>query len=281
VLSARTLDLEVILVNNGLESGALEAAVSVGDDRVLVLHMGRNCGTAAGRNAGARKASGDYLLFLDSDVVLADKALENLASFLEEHHEFGIVGPLILYMDSPDRIWWSGGDVDRRSGRVHMRTDAPVEEFRETDVVPSAMLVRRDVYEDVGGFYEPFFTTFEDSDFCYSAKAKGYRVGCVCKAKAFHGIPSDPLEAEWRLLGRSRLVARNRTIFIRRHAKIGDLILYLLIYNNIYLIFYLYKILRFGKPTFALEYIKGYFEGIFAVFHNLYLAMQYYINWRS
>jgi GT2 family glycosyltransferase len=262
-LRSGNLDIEVIIVDNGLERTVLDSALSAGKGRAMAVQAGKNLGAAAGRNVGASVASGDYLLFLDHDVLLGCCAAERMVKFLESHREFGIVGPLIRYLDNKERVWWSGGGVDRKSGRVYMYTDVPTRDFRETDVVPSAILVRRGVYEDVGGFYEPFFATFEDSDFCYRAKAKGHRVGCVCSAEAYHSLPSDLMEAERRLIKRVRFVTRNRTIFIARNAySRRTLITYILLFNNIYVIYYVYKALRLGGLYSALDAARGYVEGL-------------------
>ena len=90
--------LEVILVDNRVDRRALEASVREleGVD-VRVVGTGENLGTAAGRNAGARQARGELLLFLDSDVTLDEEAIEAMVDFLGSHPGYGIIGPLIFY----------------------------------------------------------------------------------------------------------------------------------------------------------------------------------------
>ena len=118
------------------------------------------------------------------------------------------------------------------SGRVRMETDVPAEPARETDVVPSCILVRKETFEAVGGFFEPYFFGYEDSEFCLRAKRRGFRVACVCSARAYHHIPAGGREAELRLIGRVRLIMRNRPVFVRRNCPPrGCLLAFLLFYQ--------------------------------------------------
>jgi len=89
--------LEVILVGNGVDRRALEASVREleGVD-VKVWGLARTSGWRH-RNAGARQARGELLLFLDGDVTLDEKAIEAMVDFLGSHPGYGIIGPLIFY----------------------------------------------------------------------------------------------------------------------------------------------------------------------------------------
>jgi hypothetical protein len=254
--------LEVILVDNGVDRRALEASVREleGVD-VRVVGTGENLGTAAGRNAGARQARGELLLFLDSDVTLDEEAIEAMVDFLGSHPGYGIVGPLILYAGGG--VYWSGGTVELPSGRVRMEADVPAEPARETDVVPSCMLVRKEAFEAVGGFFEPYFSGYEDSEFCIRAKRRGFRVACVCSARAHHHIPAGGREAELRLIGRVRLVMRNRLVFVRRNCPSrGCLLAFLLFYQWAYLSYYGYLIIKVRRPGLLKDMLAGSCEGL-------------------
>ena len=254
--------LEVILVNNGVDRRALEASVREleGFD-VMVVGTGENVGTAAGRNAGARQARGELLLFLDSDVTLDEEAIETMVDFLDSHPGYGIIGPLIFYAGGG--VYWSGGTVELPSGRVRMETDVPVEPARETDVVPSCILVKKDAFEAVGGFFEPYFSGYEDSEFCIRAKRKGFRVACVCSARAYHHVPTGGREMELRLIGRVRLSMRNRLMFVRRNCPSrGCLLAFLLVFHWSYLAYYSYLILGMRRPRLLKDMLVGSWEGL-------------------
>lgn len=78
-------DLEIILVDDGSTdgSGSLCDALARSDDRVKVLHQ-KNAGVSAARNAGIGAASGDYVLFTDSDDYVAADYLEKMSLLQEE-----------------------------------------------------------------------------------------------------------------------------------------------------------------------------------------------------
>ena len=254
--------LEVILVDNGVDRRALEASIREleGVD-VKVAGTGENVGTAAGRNAGARQARGELLLFLDSDVTLDEEAIEAMVDFLGSHQGYGIVGPLIFYAGGG--VYWSGGTVELPSGRVRMEADVPAEPARETDVVPSCVLVRKEAFEAVGGFFEPYFSGYEDSEFCFKAKRRGFRVACACGAKAYHHVPAGGRDAQLRLIGRIRLVMRNRLMFVRRNCQSrGCLLAFLLVYHWAYLAYYSYLILRMRRPGLLKDVVAGIVEGL-------------------
>ena len=254
--------LEVIIVDNGVDRRTFEASVREleGID-MKIVKAGGNIGTAAGRNKGAREAKGELLLFLDSDVTLDERTLEAMVDFLGHNPEYGVVGPLIFY--GGGGVYWSGGTVELPSGRVRMETDVPAELARETDVVPSCILVRREAFEAVGGFFEPYFSGYEDSEFCFKAKRGGFRVACVCGARAYHHVPAGGSEAELRLIGRIRLVMRNRLIFVRRNCPSrGCLLAFLFVYNWAYLAYYGYLILSMRRPGLLKDMITGIVEGL-------------------
>jgi len=252
--------LEIVVVDNGLASDIFHSVEKVLRSSSLdykIIKNAINLGTAAGRNVGARVASGKFLFFLDHDIILDSKAIETMMQFLKEKLDYGIVGPLIYYYGMQQEVWWSGGTVLCPSGRVIMNTDIPLTEIRDTDVVPAAMMVSIKVFNLIGGFYEEYFSTFEDSEFCFKAKRLGYKVACIVRAVAYHYTPVDKKSQTVRLLNRIRLIMRNRFIFIRRNCdNVLNLLLYLLLFNWFFLGYY-FCLLVSNKKIYLLKDLFG------------------------
>ncbi|WP_149829918.1 bifunctional glycosyltransferase/CDP-glycerol:glycerophosphate glycerophosphotransferase [Streptomyces tailanensis] len=98
-------DLEVIAVDDCSTDGSAEIldAYAARDPRVHVLHLPTNVGPGRARNAGLPHATGDYLLFLDSDDTLTPGALRALADRLDEADD-----PDVLVFDHTRTYWWGG-----------------------------------------------------------------------------------------------------------------------------------------------------------------------------
>ncbi len=152
-----------------------------------------NLGFAAGNNAAIRRASGRYIVLLNSDAFLQEDALQRAAEHMEQDPRIGIGGARLIGRDgswqpsarlfpSPlnDFLTLSGLSGRYCSSRFFGRFDRtwanPVE-AAEVDWVPGAFaMIRRDMLEKVGYFDESFFLYYEEVDLCRRFKRAGYRV---------------------------------------------------------------------------------------------------------
>lgn len=161
----------------------------------LVVQSG-NFGYSAANNAGAAVAAGRHLLFLNSDVV-PDRPgwLPELVAALEADAGTAAVGPKLLFDD--DSLQHAGlyftKDITGRWYNQHYhkglpRDYAPACVAREVPGVTGAcLLMRRDVFEAVGGFTEDYVIgDFEDSDLCLKARAAGHAVRYAPAVELYH-----------------------------------------------------------------------------------------------
>lgn len=197
-LSALTYpDAQTVIVDNGSADGTA-AKVREVFPHVHVLETGCNLGFAGGNNFGARYAlqtlGAAYLFLLNNDTTVEPGLLEPLVSYAEANPKAGIVAPLMCYYDTPETVWSAGGAVDFRAQSVLVGEGEPAALFahhapREQDfVVGCGMLLRRDVWETVGGFDERFFLYYEESDLCYRARAAGIASVTVPGVRLLHKV---------------------------------------------------------------------------------------------
>ncbi|MFC9959554.1 CDP-glycerol glycerophosphotransferase family protein [Streptomyces nigra] len=127
VLTQSYPDLELIAVDDCSPdaSGEIIDEFAARDPRVRAVHLPRNRGLGPARNAGMAEATGDYLVFLDSDDTLTPDALEAVAARLKETGD-----PDVLVYDYA-RAFWTGESV-RNQAAAHLREDGPAP-FRLTD----------------------------------------------------------------------------------------------------------------------------------------------------
>ena len=149
---------------------------------------------SAVNNFAARQASGDYLLFLNNDVeALAPGWLDALLTF-GSRPEIGAVGGLLLY---PDGTVQHAGVVLGLTGYAgHVfagrRPDEPTPFGRAnairdfTAVTGACMLVRRSLFEELGGFDERFILCGSDVEFCLRLRARGLRNVVTPHARLLH-----------------------------------------------------------------------------------------------
>jgi GT2 family glycosyltransferase/glycosyltransferase involved in cell wall biosynthesis len=179
VLSHTNEDVEIILVDNGSDSGDLEELKNnFKDTRVSILSVGVNRFTGEGNNIGAESATGDILIFLNNQVMVTENWLEPLIDELQENPNVGAVGPKFLYPDGSIRE--AGAFLDRNGQSVQRGKgqNSGVDFFNEKREVQylskDCFAIRKRDFLKVGGFnfvYEP--GNYADADLCFSLRAAG------------------------------------------------------------------------------------------------------------
>ena len=184
------LDFEVIVVDNASEDGS---AKSIADafPQVKVIESVENLGFARANNLAARSASGEYLLLLNSDTVVLDRAINRILNFARVRPEAGIVGGRTVFADgslnasschgrqTPWGLFCLGtglAAVFRGSRWFDPESLGSWQRdtVAEVDAVSGCfLLIRRELWEKLGGFDESFFMYGEDMDLCLRAGIRG------------------------------------------------------------------------------------------------------------
>lgn len=197
---------ETIVVDNASDDGSLEAARQAAP-WVRVIETGANLGFARGANRGAATATGDVLVFVNPDAVVAPGAVPILVDALLRDPGAGIAGGGLRNV----RGRWQPSSahfgplrhlvLDTTVGRLPARwRRAP---HRVEWVYGTFMAVRSDVFRRLAGFDPAYFCYGEDLDLCHRAAVLGVRTILVPGARAVHG--SGP--SATRRFGESRAAA--------------------------------------------------------------------------
>ncbi len=181
---------EVILVDNASTDGSA-AAARARHPHVRLVETGANLGFAGGANRGAALARGEVLVFLNPDARVLPGAVEALVGALLRVPGAGIAGGGLV----DERGRWQPGAarfapvphlvLDTTLGRLPARRRRAA--HRVDWVYGTFMAVRRDVFNQLGGFDARYFVYGEDLDFCWRASRAGVRVIHVPAARAVHG----------------------------------------------------------------------------------------------
>ena len=171
---------EVIVVDNHSTDDTPAFLAGLGGD-VKIITNNDNLGFAKACNQGAQAAKGEYLVFLNNDTIPQAGWLSALVEEVKAHSEVAVVGSKLLYEDGT--IQHAGVAFSREFLMpYHMYpgvpADAPfVSRRRELQCVTAAcMLIRRQVFAQVGGFDEGYKNGFEDVDLCLKVGEKNWKI---------------------------------------------------------------------------------------------------------
>src|SRR3954452_1497802 len=155
-----------------------------------------NGGWSGGNNCGIRYAldrGATWLFLLNNDTTVRPDVVGRLLAAAEARPDYGILGPVIRYMDEPELVM-TDGVVFNRPGYpgFFQRVEVP-ERSAEPPVVTDvdivngcAMMVRADVFRRIGLIDDRFFLLHEEADFCLRAKAAGFNCGVLAEGMVWH-----------------------------------------------------------------------------------------------
>ncbi len=180
---------EVVVLANGTPARALSALS--GRDDIVLVRSAVNHGFGGGCNWATRFASGDRFVFLNDDTTVTPGWLAALSDAMDDDAGIGVAGSRVLLRDG--RLQEAGDVIWRDGSTSHLGRGLPADEpalssRRDVDYVSfCSAMVRRQAWDDVGGFDERYFPAYyEDADLCMSARAKGWRVVCEPASVVVH-----------------------------------------------------------------------------------------------
>lgn len=213
--SSNDLDIETIIVDNASNDGTAQMIKNDFQFATLIENL-ENKGFAKASNQGAKKAQGKYLLFLNPDTELTNDSLAGVISFMEEQPFVGAVGPKLINPDGSFQpscrrfpTVFSMSMILTKLHRLfpnslplrrYFMTAFKHETLREVDqLMGSALCVRKEAFEKLGGFDEKFFIWFEEVDLCKRLKNAGYIIFFAPWARVIHlkGRSFDQRNALW------------------------------------------------------------------------------------
>lgn len=180
-------NIEWVLVNNGSTDGTMDYFRQV--PGAIVIDNPTNLGVSAGWNQGIRAATGDYVMILNNDVILAPGSIENLVRCAINHPQSGIVAPRTNNIAGPQKI--EGFDYvadDRVPGQLIEIMEANALASWQFPMIKGfCMLMPREVIQKVGYFDEAFgFGNFEDDDYSQRVARAGYELRVANDSVIFH-----------------------------------------------------------------------------------------------
>lgn len=200
----------IILIDNGTgDQKIIKEELSKTSVSYSLFTLPENRGFPGGCNYGANRGTQSHILFLNSDVILEPESVKNMyRNFSDEI--VGVVGAKLLFpLDSQDqkrpagKVQHAGIETSVRLEFNHVfvgwsadnpKVNAKCEPFAVTG---ACMMVRRDLFKQVGGFFEGYgLGTFEDVDLCQSIRYTGHKVIYDPLAVGYHHVGASSIKAQ-------------------------------------------------------------------------------------
>lgn len=236
VLAQQLVILDIVVVGNGWRPEFLPAGVRG-------LHLEENLGIPAGRNAGAARVSGEYIFFLDDDAELADPLfLAEGIKKLEADSSLGLIQP---------RITDPSGKETPRRWIPRLRKGEASDSSYVFSVLEAAVLMPTRVFEDIGGWGDPYFYAHEGIELAWRVWNVGKTVWYAGDMVVHHPVTTPTRHATY-----YRLNARNRVWLAKRNLPLILIPFYVLSWTGVQLV----RSVRSGGAGLD-SWFSGWLEG--------------------
>jgi len=229
------IDGEVFVVDNASDDGSVEM-VRQKFPRVKLIVNDRNLGFAAANNRALEKCRSDFVLLLNPDTLVQEDTIQVMIKYLNDHPEAGMAGCKILNPDgslepacrrSFPTPWVAFTKIAGLSalfphskwfGKYNLTYLDPDQTYPVEAISGSFMMVRRAVYDQVGGLDEQFFMYGEDLDWCYRIREAGWNIAYVHGTQIIHYKGESTRRSN---IDEVRLFYEAMRVFVRKHLSRG------------------------------------------------------------
>lgn len=225
---------------------------------VKCIRSEQNLGFAGGNNLAVRKAQGDFIFFINNDAEITEGCLQKLINLFNDNPNLGTASPLLCYFnenpsEKEDLIQYAGTTPvhpitarNRTIGEKEINKGQYNQPLNTAYTHGAAMMIKREVVENVGLMAEDFFLYYEELDWCARIRKAGYDIMVEPRAKVYHK-ESVTVGAMSSL--KTYYLNRNRIYFMRRNFSAFNVFLF-----SLFLVF-------FTIPKNSLVFIlRGQFE---------------------
>ena len=206
---------DVWVVDNASTDGSIDM-IKADYPKINLIENTKNEGFGRANNRGISASEGDFVLLLNSDIVLTENAVDTIRSRLSENPKVGALG---CRLTGPD------GSVQEnlhfkfphgpslKTGQTHLK-----EGVEEAAWLWAALImVKREVFDEIGVFDEDFFIFYEDTDWCRRARQAGWIVAYCPDISVIHGSRQSANKLPEDLFTRWLLVAEH-VLYRKQHS---------------------------------------------------------------
>lgn len=245
LLATKNCTAEIFVVDNNSTDGSKQFLEPLFKE-VHFIWLPKNIGFAKANNIALAKTSGDYILFLNPDTIVAEDSFEKTITFLQKNTAIGALGVKMIdgsgqFLKESKRAFPSPSislfkilglanlfPKSKLFAKYHMG-HLSVNENNEVDVLAGAfMLVPKVVLNVVGSFDEAFFMYGEDVDLSYRIQKAGYKNYYFAKTTILHFKGESTKKGS---LNYVRLFYKAMNLFVHKHYKSGNAAVFTFLIN--------------------------------------------------
>lgn len=252
---------EIFVVDNASDDGSVEA-VAKNFPSIHLISNKTNLGFAKANNQALAQARGKYLLLINPDTVVQENTVRELVRFFESHPDAGMVGCKILNPDGSLQLpcrrsfptpWIAFTKTfglstlfpkSKLFARYNLTYLDPDQTYDVDAISGSFMMLKKEVYEKIGGLDETFFMYGEDLDWCYRVKQAGWKVYYVPTTSIIHYKGESTKRSD---IDELKVFYSAMRLFVRKHHT-GSRFFEWFIYSGIYIRKFIADFGRIVKP---------------------------------
>ncbi len=195
--SSSKYEFEILVIDNHSDDLSVDF-VKEWYPEIKIAELSKNYGYAKGYNKGLRDVQTEYVVIINSDVLVTENWLDPIIDEFEKDKYLGCAQPLILSLESRSKFEYAGaagGFLDILGypfcrGRIFDNVENNENQYNTNTEIfwasGAAMVCRTKLFKDLGGFDEGFFAHQEEIDLCWRMKQAGYRIECIANSKVYH-----------------------------------------------------------------------------------------------
>lgn len=196
------LAIEVIVIDNASKDGSKDELSKLKYEKYTYVYNKKNVGFSKANNQASQITSGEYLFFINSDILFTNDVIGNLFKFIQKNKEVGIVGPKFLNPNGTLQISCRSFPsvkfgltkfnpflkvVFHKEVTKYYQNNSNYDSIHCVDTVSAgALLISRKLFKKIGCFDEFSFMYGEDADICKRVRDLGYKVVYYPKAILVH-----------------------------------------------------------------------------------------------
>jgi GT2 family glycosyltransferase len=225
-------DFEIIVVDNGSTREdylRLKQGISKVKCKIILKRLEKNSGITGGMNFGYKFLKGDYIIFMNNDMIVTKSFLKEILAPFDRHQDVGAIVPKVKFWNNgpTDEVQFSGGKLtfygtlinkgmEKYGSRVYNRED-------EVDCATAAcFLVTRRALDKIGEVFPQFYSVyFEDIDLSWRVKSEGFKIIYAPKSVVYHK-GSVSINFNKASVGKYKFITRNKYLTFWRNLAVHE-----------------------------------------------------------
>ena len=185
------VNFEIIVVDNNSQTNSLDTLINENPNINFIL-SDHNWGFGVANNIGVKQAKGEFLFFLNPDTLLINNAILELYSYMKVHPKTGICGGNMYKEDMTPCSSFYNIDflhleyqvlLNRKRYPGFNNSNTPI---NVKTIVGADLFIRKQLFNELGGFDKDFFMYFEEVELCHRVRRKGYKIASIPNAQIIH-----------------------------------------------------------------------------------------------